>query len=393
MNQPIYLDYAATAPVDQSVADKMWHYLTMDGSFGNPASTTHRYGAGAAHAITQAALQVAQLINAQPQEIIWTSGATESNNLAIKGVAEFYRHKGKHIITAKTEHKSVLDCCRWLEKQGFEVTYLAPLRSGLINAEDIGAAIRSDTILVSLMHVNNETGVIQDIAAIGRLIKQHNCLFHVDAAQGIGKLSIDVTAVPIDLLSLSGHKVYGPKGIGALYVRQRPPVKLAAQMQGGGHQHGFRAGTLATHQIVGLGEACALAQTRLASELQQIIKLRNSLLKLLAEIPDIEIITPIANAVPHILNVSFKGIHSEALLYALRDIAALSSGSACDSALMEPSYVLKAMGRDPLTSRGAIRISIGRYTSPAMLNVFGKHLQAQVARLRSISPIGECYGL
>jgi len=385
MKSSLYLDYAATTPVDPLVAEKMLSCLTSQGLYGNPASQ-HDYGYAAAQAITQAAQQVASLIHAAPQEIIWTSGATEANNLALKGIAEFYAYKGKHIITSRIEHKSVLDVCRYLEKQGYQVSYLSPSANGLIDPQDVAAAMRPDTILVSIMHVNNEIGVIQDIAAISKIVKQHHCLFHVDAAQSAGKIVVDVDALGIDLMSLSGHKVYGPKGIGALFVRQKPPIKLVPQMQGGSQQHGLRAGTLPTHQIVGMGEAFAIAESRLLSDSEWVTQLRSKLLASLEDIPGLNLVTPLQRAIPHILNLSFTAIHSEALLYGLRNIA-LSSGSACDSALMEPSYVLKAIGLMNTSIRGAIRISLGRYTTVAEIDYFSQRLKQEVARLRAISPL------
>lgn len=381
INKSIYLDYAATTPVDPRVAQKMMAHLTAQGNFGNPASTTHAYGWSAAQAIEQASIQVAQSLNIEPRELIWTSGATEANNLALKGIADFYQRKGRHIITSKIEHKSVLDSCRQLEKCGFEVSYLAPNASGIIEVNDIAAAIRADTILISIMQVNNETGIIQNIKGIGTLARQHNIFFHVDAAQSVGKLAIDLVTLPVDLMSLSAHKVYGPKGIGALYLRRNPPIKLTPQIHGGGQQGGMRAGTLPTHQIVGMGEAFALMQQQLASDLQQATLLKQRLWQGLQEIADVQMLGAMEHTVPHILNISFNGVANEALLTSLNNLA-LASGSACDSATMEPSYVLRAMGYTKAVAQGAVRISLGRFTTMQEIDAAVGVIKQEVKRLR-----------
>lgn len=360
----IYLDYAATTPVDPAVARKMAECLTQTGNFGNPASVSHAYGQLAARAIAEAAEQVATVLHADPEEIVWTSGATEANNLALKGIAHFHQHKGKHIVTARTEHKSVLDSCRQLEKLGFEVTYLTPQANGIISPGDVEAALRADTILVSIMHVNNETGVIQDLYSIAECVKQSHAFFHVDAAQSAGKIPIDLRELPIDLLSLSAHKVYGPKGIGALYVRRKPPVKLMPQIQGGGQQRGMRSGTLPTHQIAGMGAAFELAGARMDSDRRQAIALQAQLLAGLTAIPDIALNTDTTCASPFILNLSVRGVPSNRLLNVLGNVA-IAAGSACDSSHMEPSYVLKSMGLTTARLDSAIRISLGRYTTAA----------------------------
>ena len=377
--RPIYLDYAATTPVDPRVAEKMMAYLTAEGNFGNAASTTHYYGWIAAQAIEQAGGQVEQCLQIEPRSIIWTSGATEANNLALKGAAYFYQRKGKHIITTKIEHKSVLDSCRQLEKEGFTVSYLMPNGDGKIETDAVMAAIRPDTILISIMHVNNETGTIQDIQTIGELARQRDILFHVDAAQSVGKTSLDLSVLPVDMLSLSAHKVYGPKGIGALYLRRKPPIKLAPQIQGGGQQNGMRSGTLPTHQIIGMGEAFALIQSSTA-ELEQAKLLRQRLVHGLLNIVDAQFLGG-EEVVPHIVNVSFKNIANDVLLQQLTHLA-ISSGSACDSATMEPSYVLRAMGYNSEIARGAIRISLGRFTTDEEIDYAVHEITQAVARLR-----------
>ncbi len=360
MTQPIYLDYAATTPVDPKVAAKMVQYLTLDGGFGNPTSA-HTFGKTAKTAVDTARAQVADLIHADPQDIIWTSGATEANNLALKGAATLYQAKGKHIITVKTEHPSVLDTCQQLEKQGFVVTYLTPTSNGLVDVSELLSALRADTILVSMMHVNNETGVIQDIEKIAAITAHHGILFHVDAAQSAGKIPLNVGAAPIDLLSLSAHKLYGPKGIGALYIRRKPRVRVAAQIHGGGHEQGMRSGTLPTHQIVGMGEAFAIAKQMMPSEQQKIRLLRDRFLQGINKY-NITITGDIAKTYPGILNLRFHGMRAQTLLDALPNIA-LSVGAACLSKGIEPSYVLRALGQTVEEAHGGIRISFGRFTT------------------------------
>lgn len=382
---PIYLDYAATTPVDPRVAEKMGLYLTKEGCFGNPASNTHAYGWQAAEVVHKARCQVAQLINANPGEMIFTSGATESNNLAIIGAARFYKNKGKHIITVKTEHKAVLDSCRYLSRSGFNVTYLTPDKNGLISLEQLSQAIQDDTVLVSIMHVNNETGVVQNIAEFGQLLASKNIFFHVDAAQSAGKLPIDVGAMQVDLLSLSAHKMYGPKGIGALYVRQKPKVRLEPLIHGGGHEQGLRSGTLATHQIVGMGEACLLAKQEMPEEAIRIKKLRDHLWQGLSELDDIILNSYLPQCSPAHLNISVKGVEGEALILGLQDIA-VSSGSACNSVTIEPSYVLSAMGIPAELAHSALRFSMGRFTTEEEINFTVDYLKKQIKRLRDLAP-------
>ncbi|MGM0563924.1 MAG: IscS subfamily cysteine desulfurase [Pseudomonadota bacterium] len=383
---PIYLDYAATTPVDDQVAERMAGFLTRDGVFGNPASTAHAYGWAAADAVEQAREQVAEAIGAGSREIVWTSGATESNNLAIKGAARFYAGRGRHLITLKSEHKAVLDAMRQLEREGFEVTYLAPGEDGLLDPERLAEAIRDDTVLVSVMHANNETGVIQDIAAIGELCRQRGVLFHVDAAQSAGKLAIDLAALPVDLMSLSAHKIYGPKGVGALYVQRRPRVRLEAQIHGGGHERGLRSGTLATHQIVGMGEALAIAHAGREEEQRRIAALRDRLWQGIARIEAVYLNGHPERRLPGHLNVSFAGVEGDSLLLALRQLA-VSSGSACTSATLEPSYVLTAMGRSDELAHGAVRFSVGRYTDEVEVDRAVEIVAEGVARLREMSPL------
>ncbi len=390
MSSPIYLDYSATTPVDKRVADKMCHYLTMDGNFGNPASRSHKYGWDAETAVEQARADVAALINADAKEIVWTSGATESDNLAIKGAAHFYSKRGKHIITAKTEHKAVLDTCRQLEREGFEVTYLDPQEDGLIDLADIEAAMRDDTIIVSIMHVNNEIGVIQDIEAIGELCRSRKIIFHVDAAQSAGKIEIDLQKLKVDLLSLSAHKVYGPKGIGALYVRRKPRIRIEAQMHGGGHERGMRSGTLATHQIVGMGEAFKIAQEEMVSENKRILALRDRLLKGFENMEELYINGNLEQRVPQNLNLSFNFVEGESLLMAI-DSLAVSSGSACTSASLEPSYVLRAIGRNDELAHSSIRFSIGRFTTEEDVDYTIGLLKEKVEKLRLLSPLWDMY--
>ncbi|MCP4473178.1 MAG: IscS subfamily cysteine desulfurase [Gammaproteobacteria bacterium] len=388
MQLPIYFDYAATTPVDPRVAEKMMHYMTMDGIFGNAASRSHAFGWKAEEAVETARKQVADLINADPREIVWTSGATESDNLAIKGAAHFYRRKGNHVITCKTEHKAVLDTCRHLESEGYQVTYLEPDNHGIITLEKLKAAIRQDTVLISIMHVNNEIGVIQDIAAIGEIAREHGILFHVDAAQSAGKLPIDVRAFNVDLISFSGHKIYGPKGIGALYVRRKPRVRLQAEIHGGAHERGLRSGTLPTHQIVGMGEAFRLAKLEMADDYARIKKLSD---KLWHGVKDMEAVYFNGDTVHHypgILNVSFNYIEGESLIMALKDLA-VSSGSACTSASLEPSYVLRALGMNDELAHSSIRFSIGRFTTEEQIDYALSKIRTGVQRLRDLSPLWE----
>lgn len=391
MSKPIYLDYAATTPVDPRVAEKMCSYLTLDsGLFGNPASRSHVFGWEAEQAAEEARRQVAALVNCDPKEIVWTSGATESDNLAIKGVAEFYAKKGKHIITSKTEHKAVLDTCRHLERFGYEVTYLEPEANGLIDLAKLEAAMRPDTILVSIMHVNNEIGVIQDIAAIGELTRARGILFHVDAAQSAGKVPIDLNQLKVDLMSFSAHKCYGPKGIGALYVRRKPRVRLEAQMHGGGHERGMRSGTLPTHQIVAMGEAFRIAREEMAQENERIRMLRDRLLKGVQDIEEVYVNGDMERRVPHNLNISFNYVEGESLMMALRDLA-VSSGSACTSASLEPSYVLRAIGRPDELAHSSIRFSIGRFTTEQDIDRAVALIHEKISKLRELSPLWDMY--
>lgn len=362
MKQPIYLDYAATTPVDPQVAEKMMACLTLDGNFANPASRSHLYGWKAEEAVEMARRQVADLVGADPRELVWTSGATESDNLAIKGVAHALADQGRHIITSKIEHKAVLDSCHQLEREGFEVTYLQPGAEGIISPEQLEAALRDDTVLVSLMHVNNELGTVNDIAALGAVAHAHKVLFHVDAAQSTGKLPIDLKALPVDFMSFSAHKTYGPKGIGALFVRRGLPLRLEAQIHGGGHERGMRSGTLATHQIVGMGEAFELAGSLMQAEVQRISARRDALMAGLAELDGVTLNGSADARVPHNLNLAFAGVDGELLLLALKDLA-LSSGSACTSAAVEPSYVLRAIGLSDELAHSSIRLSLGRFSS------------------------------
>ncbi|MGN5037266.1 IscS subfamily cysteine desulfurase [Aeromonas sp. 74A] len=389
MKLPIYLDYSATCPVDPRVAEKMMQCLTMDGLFGNPASRSHRFGWQAEEAVDLARNQVADLIGADPREIVFTSGATESNNLAIKGVAHFYASKGKHIITSKTEHKAVLDTCRQLEREGFEVTYLEPMPNGLFTIEMIENAMRDDTILVSIMHVNNEIGVVQNIAAIGELCRSRKILLHVDAVQSVGKIPVDVEVLKVDLLSVS-HKVYGPKGIGALFVRRKPRVRLEAQMHGGGHERGMRSGTLPTHQIVGMGEAFRIAKEEMVSEGERILALRQRLWDGIKDIEAVYINGDLDQRVPGNLNVSFAYVEGESLIMALKDLA-VSSGSACTSASLEPSYVLRALGLNDELAHSSIRFSMGRFTTEEEIDYAVKLIRDSIGRLREMSPLWEMY--
>ncbi|MDD2816858.1 MAG: IscS subfamily cysteine desulfurase [Thiotrichaceae bacterium] len=390
VNLPIYMDYSATTPVDPRVAEKMMHYLTLQGVFGNPASRSHKFGWEAEHAVEEAREHIAALVNADPKEIVWTSGATESNNLAIKGVAHFYQAQGKHIITCKTEHKAVLDPCRQLEREGFEVTYLDPQPNGLIDLKELEANIRKDTILVSLMHVNNEIGVVADIAAIGEITRAHKVLFHVDAAQSTGKVAIDLEKMKVDLMSFSAHKTYGPKGVGALYVRRKPRVRLEAQMHGGGHERGMRSGTLATHQCVGMGEAFRIAREEMLSEGERIKALRDKLWNGIKDMEEVYVNGDLEHRVPHNLNVSFNFVEGESLIMALKDIA-VSSGSACTSASLEPSYVLRALGRDDELAHSSIRFSIGRFTTEADIDYAIDLIRNKVGKLRELSPLWDMF--
>ncbi|HEX4870348.1 MAG TPA: IscS subfamily cysteine desulfurase [Moraxellaceae bacterium] len=391
MKRPIYLDYSATTPCDPRVAGKMMECLTPDGNFGNPASRSHLYGWQAEEAVENARRQVADLVNADPREIVWTSGATESDNLAIKGAAHFYKTKGRHIVTSKIEHKAVLDTCRQLEREGFEVTYLDPEQgSGMIRPEAVAAALRDDTILVSLMHVNNEIGTVTDIAAIGEITRARGILFHVDAAQSTGKVDIDLESLKVDLMSFSAHKTYGPKGVGALYVRRKPRVRLEAQMHGGGHERGFRSGTLATHQIVGMGEAFRIAKEEMHAEAGRIRALRDRLWKGLEPLEQVFVNGDLEARVPHNLNVSFNFVEGESLIMALKDLA-VSSGSACTSASLEPSYVLRALGLSDELAHSSIRFSIGRFTTEADIDFVIEHARQAVTRLRDLSPLWDMY--
>jgi cysteine desulfurase len=385
---PIYLDYSATTPVDPRVAEAMIPYLTE--KFGNPASRSHSFGWVADEAVERAREQVAALVNADAKEIVWTSGATESNNLAIKGAAHFYADKGKHIITVQTEHKAVLDTVRELERQGFAATFLEPEPNGLIDLGKLKAALRPDTTLVSVMLVNNEIGVIQDIAAIGEICRERGVLFHVDAAQATGKVAIDLQKLKVDLMSFSAHKTYGPKGIGALYVRRKPRVRLEAQMHGGGHERGFRSGTLATHQIVGMGEAFRIAKEEMASENERIRMLRDRLWSGLSGMEEVYLNGDMEHRVPHNLNVSFNFVEGESLIMAVKDIA-VSSGSACTSASLEPSYVLRALGRNDELAHSSIRFTIGRFTTVEEVDYAVKLLQSKIAKLRELSPLWDMF--
>jgi len=390
MKLPLYLDYSATTPVDPRVAKLMCDCLTQEGNFGNPASRSHVYGWQAEEAVENARRQVADLIKADPREIVWTSGATESDNLAIKGVAHFYHKKGKHIITSKIEHKAVLDTCRQLEREGFEVTYLEPSTDGLISPEQVAEALREDTILVSLMHVNNEIGVVTDIAAIGEITRAKKVLFHVDAAQSAGKINIDVETAKVDLMSFSAHKVYGPKGIGALFVRRKPRVRLEAQMHGGGHERGMRSGTLATHQIVGMGAAFAIAQAEMESDNARIDALRQRLWDGVKDMEEVYMNGHATQRVSGNANISFNFVEGESLLMSLRELA-VSSGSACTSASLEPSYVLRALGMNDELAHSSIRFSIGRFTTEADIDQAVEQSRNAVIKLRDLSPLWDMY--
>ena len=390
MKLPIYLDNAATTAVDPRVMDKMIETMSVDGKYGNPASRSHKFGWEAEEAVDIARQQVADLINADPREIVWTSGATESDNLAIKGVAHFYHKKGKHIVTSKIEHKAVLDTCRQLEREGFEVTYLEPNGNGLISVEQVEQALRDDTILVSIMHVNNEIGTVQPIAEIGELTRSRKIIFHVDAAQSAGKISIDLAELKVDLMSFSSHKIYGPKGMGALFVRRKPRIRLEAQIHGGGHERGMRSGTLPTHQIVGMGEAFHLAQQDLEKDQAQITQLRERLWNGVSDMEEVRLNGDSNHRVPGILNVSFNYVEGESLVMALKDLA-VSSGSACTSASLEPSYVLRALGLNDELAHSSIRFSIGRFTTEEEIDYAIEKIKNSIGRLREMSPLWEMY--
>ncbi len=385
---PIYLDYGATTPVDPRVVDAMVPWLREH--FGNPASRSHAWGWEAEAAVEKARVQVAELIGADPREIVWTSGATESNNLAIKGAAQFYKTRGKHIVTVKTEHKAVLDTCRELERQGFEVSYLPVQEDGLLDLQAFEAALRPDTILASVMFVNNEIGVIQDIAAIGAMCRQRGIIFHVDAAQATGKVAIDLATLPVDLMSLASHKTYGPKGIGALYVRRKPRVRIEAQMHGGGHERGMRSGTLATHQIIGMGEAFRIAREEMGAENERVRMLQQKLLRGLADIEQVFINGHTERRVPHNLNISFNFVEGESLIMGVKGLA-VSSGSACTSASLEPSYVLRALGRSDELAHSSLRMTIGRFTTEEEIDYAVGTLKDRVAKLRDLSPLWEMF--
>jgi cysteine desulfurase len=387
---PIYFDYAATTPVDPRVAEKMMHYLTLDGVFGNPASKSHAFGWAAEEAVENARAEVAALINADPKEIVWTSGATESNNLAIKGAAHFNERRGKHIITSKTEHKAVLDTCRQLEREGFEVTYLDPEPNGLIDLGKLKAALRPYTSVVSIMHVNNETGVIQDIAAIGEMCRANRTVFHVDAAQSAGKVPIDMETLKVDMMSFSAHKIYGPKGIGALYVRRKPRVRIEAQMHGGGHERGMRSGTLPTHQIVGMGEAFRIAKAEMNAENDRILMLRNRLYDGLKDMDEAYLNGDLERRVAGILNISFNFVEGESLMMSLKELA-MSSGSACTSSSLEPSYVLRALGRSDELAHSSLRLSMGRFSTVDEVDYAVGRIRAAVDKLRELSPLWEMF--
>ena len=387
---PIYMDYSATTPVDGRVAEKMANFMTKDGAFGNPASRSHAFGWAADDAVKTARKQVADLINANPKEIVFTSGATESDNLAIKGAAHFNQRKGKHIVTCKTEHKAVLDPCRELEREGYEVTYLDPESNGLIDIDKFKAALRDDTTVVSIMHVNNEIGVIQDIAALGEICRERKIIFHVDAAQSAGKVPIDMEALKVDMMSFSAHKIYGPKGIGALYVQRKPRVRVEAQMHGGGHERGMRSGTLATHQIVGMGEAFRIAKDEMAAENERLITMRNRLWDGFKDMEEVYLNGDLDQRVAGNLNVSFNFVEGESLIMALKDIA-VSSGSACTSASLEPSYVLRAIGRNDELAHSSIRFTYGRFSSSEEVDFTIDLVRNAVEKLRDLSPLWDMF--
>ncbi|OTQ33582.1 IscS subfamily cysteine desulfurase [Gilliamella apicola] len=390
MKLPIYMDYAATTPVDPRVAEKMMQYLTPNGIFGNPASRSHKFGWQAEEAVDIARNQIADLIGADSREIVFTSGATEADNLAIKGAAHFNKAKGKHIITCKTEHKAVLDTCRQLEREGYEVTYLTPESNGILDLDKLAAAMRSETTVVSIMHVNNETGVIQNIEKIGEMCRERGIVFHVDATQSVGKLPIDLSKLKVDLMSFSGHKIYGPKGIGGLYVRRKPRVRIEAQMHGGGHERGMRSGTLPVHQIVGMGEAYRIAKEEMATEMPRLLALKNRLWNGLKDIEEVYLNGSLEHSVPNILNVSFAYIEGESLMMALKDLA-VSSGSACTSASLEPSYVLRALGLNDELAHSSIRFSFGRFSTEEEVDYVIKLIKDSIGKLRELSPLWEMF--
>jgi len=387
---PIYFDYSATTPVDPRVVEKMVECLTLEGNFGNPASRSHVFGWKAEEAVEEARQHVANLVNCDPREIVWTSGATEADNLALKGAAHFYKSRGKHIITSKIEHKAVLDSCRQLEREGFEVTYLDPDNKGMIAPEVVEKTIREDTILVSLMHVNNEIGVINDIKAIGEICREKKVIFHVDAAQSTGKIDIDLEDMKVDLMAFSAHKTYGPKGIGALYVRRKPRIRLEAQMHGGGHERGMRSGTLATHQIVGMGEAFRIAKEEMHEETKRVIALRDRFFKGFEGLEEVYINGDLEHRIPHNLNISFNFVEGESLIMALKDLA-VSSGSACTSASLEPSYVLRALGMNDELAHSSLRFSIGRFTTEEDVDIAIAKVKEAVGKLRELSPLWDMF--
>ena len=388
--KPIYLDYSATTPIDERVVTEMLKYMGPESNFGNPASRSHSFGWTAEAAVETARKHVADLVGANPKEIIFTSGATESNNLAIKGVAHFNKKRGKHIVTCKTEHKAVLDSCRQLEREGYEVTYLDPMENGLVDLKVLEDALRDDTILVSIMHVNNEIGVIQDIEAIGKICRARKIVFHVDAAQSPGKVDINLEELQVDLMSFSAHKIYGPKGIGALYVQRKPRVRLEAQMHGGGHERGMRSGTLATHQIVGMGEAFRIAKEEMAAENERLLKLRNKLYDGVKDMEEVYVNGDIDHRIAGNINISFNYVEGESLLMALNNLA-ISSGSACTSASLEPSYVLRALGRNDELAHSSIRFTMGRYTTEEEIDRTIEHVRKAVEKLRELSPLWDMY--
>ena len=389
-NTLVYLDYSASTPVDPRVAEEMCKYLTMDGVFGNPASRSHQFGWDADLAVENARANIASLVNANPKEIVWTSGATESDNLAIKGAAHFNQRRGKHIITMKTEHKAVLDSCRQLEREGYEVNYLDPETDGLLDLAKFKDAIRDDTTVVSIMHVNNEIGVVQDIAAIGEICRERKIIFHVDAAQSAGKIAIDLAELKVDLMSFSAHKIYGPKGIGALYVQRKPRIRIEAQMHGGGHERGMRSGTLAPHQCVGMGEAFRLAKEEMQADNEKLLALRQRFIDGFKDMEEVYINGSLEQRVAGNLNISFNFVEGESLMMSMKDLA-VSSGSACTSASLEPSYVLRALGRSDELAHSSLRLSMGRFTTEANIDLAIEQVRAAVEKLRDLSPLWDMY--